>query len=211
MNVEIPSVRSRPRALAHPGARILLGEDDPEMRRMLAGALRNDGYNVVDVADGGEVLMRLASGHAAGRASAGYALVLCDVRMPVCTGLQVLESIRSARWSTPVILITAFGEVALHERIDEQGGVCFDKPFDVDDLRTAVAHMLRAEPESDEPREQPILARVASPPTSLDAWAMKWALEADGIRSFLGGQTDVYVFHADVERGRRVIERDFSD
>ena len=62
--------------------------------------------------------------------------------MPICTGLQILEALRQAHWHTPVILMTAFGDEATRKRAESLLAVLFDKPFDMDDLRTAVAHLL---------------------------------------------------------------------
>jgi len=67
--------------------------------------------------------------------------------MPICTGLQILAALRDARWRTPVILMTAFGDEAVRRHAEGLDAVLFDKPFEVDDLRTAVANLL--------PRERP--------------------------------------------------------
>jgi DNA-binding response OmpR family regulator len=74
-------------------------------------------------------------------------LLISDVRMPTCTGMQILEQLRAAHWQTPVILMTAFGDAATRQHAKALGAVLFDKPFDIDDLRTAVACLLRREPE----------------------------------------------------------------
>jgi DNA-binding response OmpR family regulator len=50
---------------------------------------------------------------------------------------------RRAGWTTPMILMTAFSDRSTRARVEEQRAVLFDKPFDVDDLRTAVLHLLR--------------------------------------------------------------------
>ncbi len=125
-------------ALVH--ARVLLADDDREMRDMVAAALRLDGAEVVVARDGTELLDRLGSMTAT---PSPFALIIADIRMPGYTGLQVLEGVRRAGWSTPMILMTAFGDRATRARVEEQQAVLFDKPFDVDDLRTAVLHLLR--------------------------------------------------------------------
>ncbi len=119
--------------------RILVAEDDSEMRRIVADALRGDGYDVVELVDGGRLLVDLA---ARMKADESVDLVVSDIRMPVCTGLQILEVLRLSHWHTPVILMTAFGDEATRKRAASLMAVLFDKPFDLDDLRTTVANLL---------------------------------------------------------------------
>jgi DNA-binding response OmpR family regulator len=127
----------------HEPPRILVAEDDDEMRRLVVEALRKDGYDVVAVNDGGRLLVALAHGFV-DRGGADLAdLVVSDVRMPVCTGMQILEQLRAAHWHVPMILMTAFGDPATREHARTLGALLFDKPFDLDDLRTAVASLLR--------------------------------------------------------------------
>jgi DNA-binding response OmpR family regulator len=120
--------------------RILLAEDDAAMRSMVAEALRGDGHDVVELTDGGRLLVLVAvtarEEHAFGDESID--LIVSDIRMPVCTGLQILEALRATRWNTPVILMTAFGDSETRARAEELSAILFDKPFDIDDLRTAV-------------------------------------------------------------------------
>jgi DNA-binding response OmpR family regulator len=203
---------------AVPAARLLLAEDDLEMQDMVAGALRDDGYDVVTVRDGGELLSRLAP---SGETTEAYDLVISDIRMPVCSGLTMLEGLRRARSTMPVILMTAFGDDEVRKEVEAHGGVLFDKPFDIDDLRTAILHMLRddiAHVTSAPPAilgHDPILVLVATTESNLEAWSIKWMLRSEGIEAYLGGRaivstsdtTDVYVLKSDVTRAKAVIAR----
>ena len=114
--------------------RIILAEDDHEMRDMLATSLRKDGYDVTLAKDGGELLEHLAFQR--------FDIVISDIRMPVCSGMSVLEGLRDGRWSVPVILMTAFGDAETRARAESKDALFFDKPFDVDDLRTAVMNLV---------------------------------------------------------------------
>jgi CheY-like chemotaxis protein len=125
--------------------RILVAEDDFEMRRVVADALRDDGHEVVELADGGRFLVDIAARLKAGTDADSADLIVSDIRMPVCTGLQILEVLRQARWRTPVILMTAFGDDATRRQAESLTAILFDKPFDLDDLRTAVANLLPRE------------------------------------------------------------------
>ena len=125
--------------------RVIVAEDDPEMRRLVVEALRKDGHQVTEATDGGRLLVTLAH-QRVDRDGVDLAdLVVSDVRMPVVSGMQILEQLRAAHWRVPVILMTAFGDDATRGRARSLGAVLFDKPFDIDDLRTAVACLLQRE------------------------------------------------------------------
>jgi CheY-like chemotaxis protein len=129
--------------------RVLVAEDDREMRRLVADTLRDDGYEVVELADGGRFLVEVAARMKGEDGPDSVDLIVSDIRMPICTGLQILEVLRQAHWRTPVILMTAFGDDATRRHAKGLTAVLFDKPFDMDDLRTAVANLL--------PRERPLV------------------------------------------------------
>jgi CheY-like chemotaxis protein len=127
----------------HNPPRILVAEDDAEMLRLVAEALRKDGYDVRTAADGGRLLVTLAHGFVDRGGMDFFDLLVTDMRMPVCTGIQILEQVRAVQWRVPVILMTAFGDEATRSQARTLGALLFDKPFDVDDLRTAVSSLLR--------------------------------------------------------------------
>jgi CheY-like chemotaxis protein len=122
--------------------RILVAEDDTEMRRVIADTLRDDGYDVVELADGGRLLVDVAARLKGEPEADSIDLIVSDIRMPICTGLEIVEALRHAHWRTPVILMTAFGDDATRRKAEGLRAVLFDKPFDLDDLRTAVKNML---------------------------------------------------------------------
>jgi CheY-like chemotaxis protein len=123
---------------------VLLAEDDFEMRRLLAEALDGDGYRVIEVGSGLQMFDRLR--HARGDAEKPD-LIVSDIRMPGLTGLEVLNIIREWGWQVPVILITAFGDRETRDEAFEKGVTAFlNKPFEVDDLRTAVTYFLQYPP-----------------------------------------------------------------
>ena len=119
-------------------ARLLLAEDDFELRELLACVLRADGHEVVEARDGNE-LWALLSGESAGESPAPFSLVVSDVRMPGLSAFDVLLRLQHALCETPVILITAFGDQTTHLRARSLGASrVIDKPFDCDELRDAV-------------------------------------------------------------------------
>ena len=124
-------------------ARLLLAEDDSELRALLASSLREDGFEVVEVADGNALVDRLADAMAADGSLDGYDLVVSDIRMPGFSALEVMIGMRRMLFRTPVVLITAFGDPKTHERAKRLGAsLVIDKPFDVDELRSAVTRLV---------------------------------------------------------------------
>ena len=119
-------------------ARLLLAEDDFELRELLACVLRADGHEVVEACDGNE-LWGLLSREGGAESGAAFSLVISDVRMPGLTAFDVLTRLQRALADTPVILITAFGDQTTHLRALRLGASrVLDKPFDCDELRDAV-------------------------------------------------------------------------
>ena len=118
---------------------VLLAEDDPAFRRLIASVLAEEGYEVIEAADGPSLLAQIESTLNVRRERADSFLIVADIRMPGLTGLDVLAILRCANRTTPVILITAFGDEATHAEGRELGAVAvLDKPFNVQELRTAV-------------------------------------------------------------------------
>jgi two-component system, response regulator, stage 0 sporulation protein F len=123
-------------------ARVLLAEDDSELRGLLALTLRADGLQVSEVEDGAQMIDALTPGP---DGSSGFDLVISDILMPRHDGLDAVARLRWTDQKVPVIFITAFGEDRTHQLAARLGAVAvFDKPFDLDDLRTAVVHALHA-------------------------------------------------------------------
>jgi len=122
------------------GLNVFLAEDDAEMRHLLYAELRAAGHVVSPMRDGTEMIEALSemSKLPFGTLDA----IIMDVRMPGYSGLHILAALRAAQWSTPVILITAFGDRRVHEEGARLGAAAvFDKPFDIDDLRTALLNL----------------------------------------------------------------------
>ena len=127
--------------------RILLAEDDDEMRRLLADALRDEGYVVEEARDGNELMARVRSAVLSGDGRAPVDLVISDIRMPGCSGLDVLRSLRDEDWSVPVILITAFGDEETHRTARQNGAtMVLDKPFEMGDLCAAASFLVLPRP-----------------------------------------------------------------
>lgn len=121
--------------------RILVAEDDLEMRTLVAEALWRDGYDVLSVGDGGSLVVQVSE-QLDHPESGAFDLIISDVRMPVTGGMAVLEALRRVGCNVAVIVMTAFGDEFTRRRVHELGAVFFEKPFALDDLRHAVSALV---------------------------------------------------------------------
>jgi DNA-binding response OmpR family regulator len=134
--------------LASQPLRVLLAEDDGEMRRLLSAILRRSNCDVIEAKTGSQLWDLIVHGALGTRSEPQVDLIISDVRMPGKSGLEVLSRLRSSDESTPVILITAFGDTDTHAEAHRLGALAvFNKPFELDDLRMIVLSMQRVEPQ----------------------------------------------------------------
>lgn len=118
-------------------ARILITEDEDSLRSFVARALRLDGHDTVEAADGAEGLEALATG--------AFDLLLSDIRMPVMDGIELTHKAAAAHPGLRILLMTGYAEQ--RERADDLATKIIDvvsKPFSLPDIRTAVARALAA-------------------------------------------------------------------
>jgi CheY-like chemotaxis protein len=117
--------------------RIVVADDDEDLRALIVAALRCDGYDIVEARDGDEVLRCMRSSHRMPDA------IVTDVCMPTRSGLSVLAAVRADGWLTPFVLVTALATESVRPQAERLGAdVLFRKPFDTDDLRTVVMNVL---------------------------------------------------------------------
>jgi two-component system response regulator (stage 0 sporulation protein F) len=123
--------------------RILLAEDDFEMRRFLATALRKDGYEVIEAETGTDLLDALTGHLLKPVGPRPFDLIVSDMRMPGMSGLGILSRLRTQECVTPFILITAFGGYQVRSEALQRGAAAvFDKPFEIEDLRRAIVNLI---------------------------------------------------------------------
>jgi DNA-binding response OmpR family regulator len=111
--------------------RILVADDEPMIRRLLAMALGQAGHLVDTCGDGRAALEKL-------RANA-YTILIVDFQMPHKTGLEVIHSLREAGNGLPVVLISSgLTDEAAHEVAEMERVVFLHKPFGLRDLSAAI-------------------------------------------------------------------------
>lgn len=125
--------------------RILLADDEPAVRTLVASVLRTEGYEVVEASDGAELVELVeAAFWARKRHRVGVSLVLTDVRMPEFSGIDVLWILRATSWEVPVILMGSWEDDPARIEAGELGANAFlRKPLDLEALRRVVRATLR--------------------------------------------------------------------
>lgn len=115
---------------------VLIVDDDPELRRFLAGELEVEGYGVETAATGQEALSRIREG--------GLDLVVLDWGLPDFSGLEVCGRMRAGGIPTQVLMLTARDDV--QERVaalDAGADDYLTKPFSIEELLARVRARLR--------------------------------------------------------------------
>jgi two-component system response regulator MprA len=117
-------------------ARILVVDDEPAVQSALLRALDLEHYRVAQATDGSEALQRLGA--------APYDAVILDISMPKLDGLEVCRRLRESGDTTPVLMLTARGEV--EDRVaglDVGADDYLVKPFALRELLARVRALLR--------------------------------------------------------------------
>lgn len=110
---------------------VLLVDDEPSLRRLIGRWLSRVGFDVT-CAENGQVAWALIN-------KAPFDVVLCDIRMPVMSGLELLKKVRCHFPDIPVILMSGSGEIGNKEQAIEHGAFDFrPKPVRLLDLEQAV-------------------------------------------------------------------------
>jgi len=128
-------------------ARILVVDDEPAVQSALKRALTLEHYDVVEASDGHQALERLEA--------SPYEAVILDIAMPRLDGLEVCKRLREGGDRTPILMLTARGEV--DDRVaglDVGADDYLVKPFALRELLARVRALLRrAEDSQDGPAE----------------------------------------------------------
>lgn len=148
--------------------RVLIVDDEKNMRWVLGQSLSGDGFEVSEAVDGKEALAAVAEQEPD--------VMVLDHRMPGKDGMEVLRTVRSKGMTFPIIMLTAHGNVATAVEAMKAGASEYlTKPFDLEELKLAIDKALKysglaAEVErlrSELDREYDIHGIVASDPGML--------------------------------------------
>lgn len=182
-----------------PDAHILLCDDDPELRRLLATYLRENGYRVTPIGDGRDVSRHITD--------AAVDLLILDLMLPGINGLEICRNLR-AHSNVPILMLTAKGSetdriVGLEMGADDYVA----KPFSPPELLARVKALIRrARMTGQEPT--PRDGRVVL----LDGWRLdtlrRELRNPDGVIIDLSvGEYDLLLTF--LEAPQRVLDRDY--
>lgn len=117
--------------------KILVVDDEASIRLSLEESLKKAGYKTASAETGADALVLVKSDN--------FDLVITDLKMPGVTGLELLEALRNQSNETPVIMMTAYGDVSTAVEAMRLGAYNFiQKPFKLSEMRLQVAAALRA-------------------------------------------------------------------
>jgi DNA-binding response OmpR family regulator len=117
-------------------AKILLVEDDKDIRYTVASTLTKEHFTVEEAADGRQALELLGSFE--------YDVIILDVNMPHVSGVQVCKQFRSRGGKTPVLMLTAQSQIEHKEEgLDAGADDYLTKPFDIRELMARIRALLR--------------------------------------------------------------------
>jgi DNA-binding NtrC family response regulator len=115
--------------------RILVVDDEKNIRLMLDQALVTAGYEVVTAIDGEHAIEKVQAG--------GLDMVLLDMKLPGMDGIEVLRRVRSSHPTLPVVMITAHGTVETAVEAMKLGALDYlRKPFMPEEIRSIVAKVI---------------------------------------------------------------------
>jgi two-component system, OmpR family, response regulator MprA len=174
------------------GQRVLIVDDDPELRRFLRGELTFEGYSCGEAGSGQQALTLIRN--------ETWDLVLLDWSLPDFSGVEVCRRVRQANLAMPVLMLTARDDVRERvEALDSGADDYLTKPFSLEELLARVRARLRRTALADGPGDELVLADLIVRPASRDTiFAALWGEQVVGDDNLL----DVYVRHL-----RRKIER----
>ena len=116
--------------------KILVVDDEQNIRRMLNRVLSSEGFIVKEAINGLEALKRLEV--------EDYSLVLLDLKMPGLNGIETLKKIREFDINLPIIMISAYGSISEAVEAMKLGALDYlIKPFDIEELKIIVERAIK--------------------------------------------------------------------
>jgi len=107
--------------------RLLIIDDEENMRHMLSSLLNKSGYRVDTASDGADALEKVDQ--------TLYDFILCDLKMPNMSGMEFFETARDKLWATTVIMMSAYGNIDTAVEAMKKGAYDFiSKPFKPDEV-----------------------------------------------------------------------------
>jgi DNA-binding NtrC family response regulator len=113
--------------------KILICDDENMLRSMLGSYLSDKGFEVIEAKDGAECIARI------GNSNDKCSAILMDVKMPQMDGVTATQELRKRGVTTPIFLMSGFGDIASTEEAQRIGANrFFAKPFALEALFEAI-------------------------------------------------------------------------
>ena len=126
--------------------RVLLAEDDQDIREALVAVLEAEGCDVLAVVNGSELLERLGNWLLEEASEPPADVIITDVRMPGFNGLSIIDGLRAYGWPLPVIVISAFADDEMRTKIaDIRSAALMEKPLDIKRLKPTMLRLIGRE------------------------------------------------------------------
>lgn len=123
---DLPRPVSEEKPPPQAAVRVLVADDNPDLLMLMREVLQNKGYAVTTAKSGIEAFEFISTNRPD--------MVVLDILMPQMNGLELLQKMKEAHLNTPVLIVTAYGDVAEATReFDNVKGIML-KPFHITDL-----------------------------------------------------------------------------
>ena len=119
--------------------RLVVADDSAEMRTLIRDAVCGSRFEVDEAADGRQLFWMLERCRTS--PDARHVVVVADVRMPIYSGLEVLEALDGAHCPFRFIIITSYPDDETRRRVERCGATLLPKPFTVAELRGVLARI----------------------------------------------------------------------
>jgi CheY-like chemotaxis protein len=140
-------------ASAHPerlaviaAAKILVVDDDADVRRVLVESVESLGHQVVEADCGPTALERLSADR--------FDLLIVDFAMPGMTGAEVAEAARADRSDLPILFVSGYSDTDAIERVAGKQASILRKPFLMNDLQAALSKALASKGGESAPQDR---------------------------------------------------------
>jgi DNA-binding NtrC family response regulator len=122
-------------------AKILVIDDELEVRQVIGKSMELTGHEVVEALDGAEGVKLYKE--------EGFDIVITDIFMPVITGLEVIQELKAFDANVRIIVVSSVGirdEIDMVSMSKRYGAVeAFEKPLDLEGLKLAVENILESD------------------------------------------------------------------
>ncbi len=125
-----------PRSLVHSDGHVLVVDDEPTIRALVAKIVERSGLPVDTACDGSDAIAKMEANH--------YAVIVVDLMMPVVDGFGVIDYVRNMKGPRPAVIVASATDPAVLRQLD--GTVVHSiirKPFEIDVLGDLIAAAAR--------------------------------------------------------------------